>query len=113
MSSFKTRLILWAVVYTAFFLSLSNVPFLDAPDHLARAVIMKSLWSDPHSRFQGTFSAPRVFMPYLLPDLGMIFLLKTLGVKLAYPVWSALTFLVLAFSILFYARRHLVTPWAL
>jgi len=101
-----------AFAYTGFFLSLSNVPLLDAPDHLARAVIMKSLWSDPHSPFQGTFSATRFFMPYMLPDLGLILLLRTLGLKLAYPVWSTLTMLALALAIWFYARQLLTTSWA-
>jgi hypothetical protein len=108
----KIFLILTALAYTGFFLSLNNVPFTDAPSHLARAVIMKSLWSDPHSPFQGTFSARHFFMPYMLPDLGFIALLRVVGIELAYPLWSTLTVLVLAFAIWFYARQLLTTSWA-
>jgi hypothetical protein len=101
-----------ALAYTGFFLSLSNVPFIDAPDHMARAVIMKSLWFDPHSPFQGKFSAARLFMPYMLPDLGLMLLLKTVGPRLAYPVWSTATMLALALAIWVYARQLLATSWA-
>src|SRR5580698_8759042 len=106
-------LVLIALAYTGFFLSLTNVPFLDAPDHLARAVIMKSLWFDSNSPFQGTFTATHFFMPYMLPDLGLIGLLKLLGVQLAYPVWSTLTMLALTFAIWLYARQLLTTSWAI
>jgi hypothetical protein len=108
----KIFLILTAIAYTGFFLSLDNVPFTDAPSHLARAVIMKSLWFDPHSPFQGTFSARRFFMPYMLPDLGFISLLRLVGIELGYPLWSTLTVLVVAFAIWFYARQLLTTSWA-
>jgi hypothetical protein len=103
---------LTAVAYTGFFLSLSNAPFIDAPSHLARAVIMKSLWFDPHSPFQDTFSASRLFMPYMLPDLGFMLVLRMAGVELGYPVWSALNVVVLALAIWFYARQLLATWWA-
>jgi hypothetical protein len=110
-----SRIGLWlaALAYIGFFLSLSNVPFLDAPNHLARAVIMKSLWLDPHSPFQGAFSARHFFMPYILPDLGLILLLQIFGAEVAYPVWSTLTVLALASAIWFYARQLLATSWAI
>lgn len=52
-------------------------------------------------------------MPYMLPDLGLILLLRVLGIELAYPVWSTLTMLVLASAIWFYARQLLTTSWAI
>lgn len=105
-------LVVTAFAYTGFFLSLSNPPFIDAPNHLARAVIMNSLWQDPHSPFHGLFSATHIFVPYTLPDLGLILLLRRLGVDSAYRVWSTLTVLVLAFAIWAYARQILTTSWA-
>jgi hypothetical protein len=111
-SRIRLSLVVTALGYAVFFLSLSNVPFLDAPNHLARAAIMKSLWFDPHSPFQGTFSASRFFMPYMLPDLGLILLLRILGPGLAYPAWSTMTVLALALAIWFYARQLLATSWA-
>jgi hypothetical protein len=105
-------LVLTGIVYTGFFLSLANAPFLDAPSHLARAVIMKSLWFDAHSPFQNTFSARPFFMPYMLPDLELILLLRMLGPALAYPVWSTLTMLVVALAVWFYAKQLLETWWA-
>lgn len=101
-----------ALAYTGFFLSLSNPPLFDAPNHLARAVVMNSLWHDAHSPFQGMFSASHRFVPYSLPDLGLILLLRLLGVQMAYPVWVALTVLVLSLGISVYARQLLATPWA-
>lgn len=99
------------LAYAAFFLSLSNPPFTDGPNHLARAAIMKSLWFDPHSPFQGMFSVRRFFMPYMLPDLGLVVLLRTIGLGHAYPVWSALSMLSLALGVSVYAWQVLETSW--
>ena len=109
----KFFLILIALAHTALFLSLSSVPFTDAPNHLARAAIMNSLWSDPHTPFAATFSASHFFMPYMLPDLGLILLIRAFGFHLAGPLWSTLTMLALVFSIWFYARQTLTAPWAI
>jgi hypothetical protein len=105
--------ILIALAYTALFLSLNSSPFTDAPNHLARAAIMNSLWSDPHSPFHASFSASHFFMPYMLPDLGVILLIRTVGFQIAGPVWSTLTMLALVLSIWFYARQILTTPSAI
>ena len=105
-------LILTALAYVGFFLSLSNPPFTDAPNHYARAVIMNSLWFDAHSPFQGMFSASRSFVPYMLPDLGFIVLLRQLGAERAYPVWSMLSMLSLALGVSVYACQLLETSWA-
>lgn len=106
-------LVIAAVAYTGFFLSLTSVPFTDAPNHLARAAIMKSLWLDAQSPFQGMFAARRFFMPYILPDLGMMAAIGMFGFDWACPIWSTLTMLALVLSVWFYARQFLVTPWAL
>jgi hypothetical protein len=109
----KFLLILIAVAYTALFLSLTSDPFTDAPNHLARAAIMNSLWSDPHSPFHAAFSASHFFMPYMLPDLGLILLIRTLGFQMAGPLWSTLTMLALVLSIWLYARQILSASWAI
>jgi hypothetical protein len=109
----KIVLILIAVAYSGLFLSLSADPFTDAPNHLARAAIMNSLWFDPHSPFLATFSASHFFMPYMLPDLGLILLIRTLGFQMAGPLWSTLTMLVLVLSVWFYARQMLTASWAI
>jgi hypothetical protein len=109
---FAIFLVLTALGYSCFFLSLSHVPLTDAPSHLARAAIMKSLWFDAHSPFLGTFAAKRFFMPYMLPDLELILLVRSLGPRMAYPVWSTLTVLVVALAVSFYARQLLATWWA-
>jgi hypothetical protein len=106
-------LVITAVAYTGFFLSLTSAPFTDAPNHLARAAIMKSLWLDPHSPFHGMFSARHFFMPYILPDLGVILTIRIFGFDLACPIWSTLTMLALVLSVWFYARQVLTTPWGL
>jgi hypothetical protein len=106
-------LIFAAVAYAGFFLSLSSDPFTDAPNHLARAAIMKSLWFDRQSPYQGSFSASHVFMPYVLPDLGLVLLICVLGFNLAGPVWSTVTMLVLAGAVWFYARQMLTTFWGI
>jgi len=109
----KIFFILIALAYIALFLSLTSSPFTDAPNHLARAAIMNSLWSDPHSPFQANFSASHFFMPYMLPDLGLILLIRTVGFQLAGPIWSTLTMLALVLSIWFYARQFLTASWAI
>jgi hypothetical protein len=106
-------LVVTALAYTGFFLSLSSEPFTDAPNHLARAAVMNSLWFDSHSPFQGRFSASRIFMPYMLPDLGLILVIQILGFSLACPVWSTLTMLSLVLAIWLYARQILTTSWAI
>ena len=102
-------LVATALAYTALFLSLNNIPFTDAPNHMARATIMTSLWADPASPFRGTYSVHHVFMPYLLPDLLLIPMLR---IGLGYAAWATLTMLVLAGAIMFYSRRLLSTWWA-
>lgn len=106
-------LILTALAYAGFFLSLSDPPFTDAPNHYARAVIMQSLWSDMHSPFRGTFSASRTFVPYMLPDLGFVMLVRHLGAEKAYPVWATLSMLSLALGLWVYAGQLLETSWAM
>ena len=108
----KIVLLVMALAYTGFFLSIPNPPFIDGPNHLARAVIMDSLWRDSHSPFQGFFSASHVFVPYIAPDLGLILLVRTFGIRMAYPVWGTLTVLVLVMGIWVYARQVLTTEWA-
>jgi hypothetical protein len=108
----KIFLVLTALAYTGLFLLLSSEPFTDAPNQLARAAIMKSLWFDPQSPFQGMFSARHFFMPYSLPDLGLVLLIRMLGFELAGPVWSTLTMLVLVGGVCVYARQVLATAWA-
>jgi len=108
----KAFLVLTALAYTGLFLFLSSDPLTDAPNHLARAAIMKSLWFDPQSPFQGMFSARHFFMPYELPDLGLVLLIRMLGFEFAAPVWSTLTMLVLVGGVCVYARQVLATSWA-
>ena len=105
-------LVATALAYTGLFLSLSNPPFIDGPNHLARAVIMNSLWRDAQSPFQSTFSAKKIFVPYMLADLELIVLLRILGPHLAYTIWSTLTVLALVLGIWVYARQILETSWA-
>ncbi|HTB15100.1 MAG TPA: hypothetical protein VK752_26195 [Bryobacteraceae bacterium] len=105
-------LVLTALAYAGFFLSLSNPPFIDGPNHLARAVIMNSLWVDPHSPFQGKFSATHAFVPYMLSDVGLIFLLRTFGTNTAYRIWSMFTVLILVLGVWLYARQLLSARWA-
>lgn len=102
-----------ALAYTGLFLSLSSEPFTDAPNHLARAAIMGSLFFDAHSPYQGMFSVSHTFMPYMLPDLGMVLAIRVLGFNVACPVWSTLTMLALVFAVWFYARQKLTTSWAI
>jgi hypothetical protein len=98
-----------AIAYVAFFLTLSSDPFTDAPNHLARAAIMKSLWFDPHSPFQGFFSATPRFVPYILPDLALILIVRAFGFAAACSLWPTLTMLALALSVWYYARQYLAT----
>ncbi len=102
-----------ALAYTGLFLSLTSEPFTDAPNHLARAAIMGSLLFDVHSPYHGMFSVSHTFMPYMLPDLGMVLAIRVLGFNLACPVWSTLTMIVLVFAVWFYARQILTTSWAI
>jgi hypothetical protein len=106
-------LVLIALAYAGLFLSLSSAPFTDAPNHLARAAIMKSLWFDAQSPFHETYSAKHAFMPYMLPDLGLMVVIQIFGFDLACPVWSTLTMFALVLSIWFYARQMLTTSWAI
>lgn len=98
-----------AVTYTGFFLSLNNLPFTDAPNHMARAVVMKSLWFDAQSPFRGMYSVRPVFMPYILPDLLLVGFLRLGFVS---QVWPAITMLAMAGGFVFYAWQMLRTWWA-
>jgi len=97
-----------AVSYVVSFLLLQNLPFTDAPNHVARAAIMTSLWTDPKSPFIGMYLVRHVFMPYMLPDLLLAALLR---IGLGYSVWPALTMAAFAASILYYAWQLLSAWW--
>src|SRR5580692_3410961 len=88
-----------ATAYTGLFLSLTSEPFTDAPNHLARAAIMGSLLFDAHSPYHGMFSVSHTFMPYMLPDLGMVLMIRVLGFNVACPIWSTLTMLVMVLAV--------------
>jgi hypothetical protein len=112
LSKLAVFLVLIGLLYTGLFLSLGDVPFTDSPNHLARAVIMKSLWFDAASPYRATFFAKRIVMPYMLPDLEFVLLLRMFGARLAYPAWATLTMLVLAAAIWFYSWQLLASGWA-
>jgi len=81
-------------------------PFTDAPNHLARAAIMGSLLFDAHSPYHGMFAVSHTFMPYMLPDLGMVLAIRVLGFNVACPVWSTLTMIVLVFAVWFMRGKY-------
>ena len=102
-------LLVMALAYTGFFLSIPNPPFIDAAAITSgsRGGSWIHCGGIAHSPFQGLFSASRVFVPYITPDLGLIVLVRTLGIRMAYPVWGTLTVLVLVLGIWAYAREVL------
>ena len=96
--------ILIAAAYFLLWLWLSNLPFLDFPNHLARAVVMADALFDHGTRFAHAFTVNLSPSTYVLGDLVLASLVQAIGPSLAGPIWAASVFLSLPVSLAYLAR---------
>jgi hypothetical protein len=90
--------------YLWLWLQLRNLPFLDFPNHLARATVIADLLFEHGSHFAGAFTITLSPSPYLLGDLILASLVNGVGPSNAGPLWAALVFVSLPASIAYMAR---------
>jgi hypothetical protein len=101
-----------AGVYFLLWMRLSNLPFLDYPNHLARAVIMADALFDHGLRFAHAFTVNLSASTYVLGDLALASLVEAIGAARAGPLWAALVFLSLPASFVYLARALSLSPLA-
>ncbi|MCB0358278.1 MAG: hypothetical protein KDD44_01530 [Bdellovibrionales bacterium] len=86
----------------------SELPYLDLPNHLARAAVIRSLvfegGSSPYFRFEFQFT------PYIFGDLLLASLIHVMGVVPAALTWITTTFLSLPLALSTYARARRLDP---
>jgi hypothetical protein len=104
--------IIIAAVYFLLWIRLNNLPFLDFPNHLARAVIMADALFDHGVRFGHAFAVRLSASTYVLGDLALASLVEAIGAGRAGPLWAALVFLSLPASLAYFARALFLSPLA-
>jgi hypothetical protein len=94
------------IAYLLLFTRLDGLPLQDAPNHLARAVVMADLMFHHGARFGEVFEYRLLPLPYMLGDLIVIGAVEIFGPATAAVLWNALTFLSLPAALLFYLHVH-------
>jgi hypothetical protein len=90
-----------AGLYVLFGLSLSNAPFRDLPNHLARGHIIADLLFNQGSLFGDRFSLDLEFTPYLVADLMLAGLDRLVGIEWTSRIWIATAVAALPWSVWF------------
>jgi hypothetical protein len=96
--------IICASAYFLLWLRLRNLPFLDFPNHLARAVVMADALFAHGLHFAQAFAVNLSLSTYVLGDLALASLVEAIGPSRAGPLWAALVFLSLPASFAYFAR---------
>lgn len=93
-----------AVGYALLLWSLSGLPFHDFPNHVARAVVMADLALHGGERFGQVFSFEFMFIPYILGDVMLMYLVEALGADTGARVWLILVVASLPLAVGAYLR---------
>lgn len=104
--------IIIASAYLLLWMRLRNLPFLDFPNHLARAVVMADALFDHGLHFAQAFTVKLSLSTYVLGDLTLASLVEAIGPSRAGPLWAALVFLSLPASLAYFARSLSLSPLA-
>ena len=91
--------------------ALSSAPFLDLPNHLARATVVADLLLDGGKRFGQTFTFEWRFAPYILSDVALVGLVHGVGSDIAARLWMIANFLCIPAALWVYLRATGATPW--
>jgi hypothetical protein len=90
----------------------TSFPYLDFPDHLARAKVLADLIFHDGARWGRVFAFHWRFVPYLLHDLILTSLVATLGTTAGGVVFLELTALALPCALLYYMHVNRLAPQA-
>jgi len=90
-----------AGLYALFGLSLSNAPFQDLPNHLARGHIIADLLFNNGSLFADKFALDLHITPYLIADLILAALDRLVGIEWTARIWIATAVTALPWSVWF------------
>jgi hypothetical protein len=96
-----------AVVLSAYLLlwwSMPGLPFLDLPNHVARAAVMSDLLFGEGGQFADEFSLRLTAVPYVLGDLGLAALVWIAGASAAGRLWVILSFACLPLAVLAFMK---------
>ena len=94
------------VLQVAAWLALSSLPWLDMPNHAARAQVIADLLFDGGARFGADFSLRIGWEPYLLGDLSLAALTRLMPTDLAARSLMALAFVAQPAAAVFYMRMR-------
>jgi hypothetical protein len=103
---------LLAVAYAAFLGSLDALPYQDAPNHLARAVIASDVLFHGGRRFGELFSFKLALAPYALGDVALASLVALLGPYGAGRLWVVVVMASLPAAAALYLRTLRYPPYA-
>jgi hypothetical protein len=98
--------------YVALIARTTSFPYLDFPDHLARAQVLADLLFHHGARWGRVFAFHWRFVPYLLHDLLLTSLVATLGTAAGGVVFLELTALSLPCALLYYMHVNRLAPQA-
>ena len=96
--------LLVAALYVAFLYSLTNFPFSDLPDHLARATIIDDLVYRHGANYGQRFAFEPGFLPYVGGDYLLMQLVRGFGAETAGRLWEVATFLTLPLAVWYLVR---------
>jgi hypothetical protein len=96
--------VILVAAYVVMLSQLSSLPFQDAPNHLARAVVMADLMFHNGAQFGGIFQYHFLAVPYVLGDLTFSTAIELFGQRGGNALWMTLVLLSLPCAMLFYLR---------
>jgi hypothetical protein len=103
---------LLTAAYVAFLGSLGAVPYQDAPNHLARAVIASDILFHGGRRFGELFSFQLALAPYALGDVALASLVAVLGPYGAERLWVVVVMASLPAATVLYLKTLRYPPYA-
>ena len=92
------------LAYAALWWSMPQLPFLDFPNHLARATIMSDLLFSGGQQFGDEFSLHLQAVPYVLGDLALAALVWLFSPVTAGRIWVILSFASLPIAVAVFAK---------
>ena len=81
-------------------------PFLDVPNHVTRAVVLRDLWLNNAEMFNGWFSFELKLVPYIFGDVFLVLLVSFLDFHSAGKLSVMFTFLSFPIAVYIFMRVH-------
>jgi hypothetical protein len=90
--------------YSVLLLSFRGLPYLDLPNHVARASVLAQILMGQHTAYTAHYVFQPAPVPYFLPDCLLTLLVSIAGPSAGGAIWAFVAFVSLPASVLFVAR---------